>query len=69
MTKDPKADKTKPRFLDRGHPFFAKTWVRMLTVALPGGMAALDFTMGNPGWGVVFAGAAFWALWELFLRK
>ncbi len=35
----------KPRFLDRNHPFFAKVWVRGLTVLLPAAMAALDFTM------------------------
>lgn len=58
----------KPRFLDRNHPFFAKVWVRGLTVLLPAAMAALDFTMGNPGWGLIFAAASLWALWELFLR-
>ena len=59
----------RPKFLDRDHPFFAKTWVRAATVALPAGMAVLDFTMGNPGWGVLFLAASGWALWELFLRK
>lgn len=64
MTENPK-----PKFLDRDHPFFKKAWVRALTVAAPTAMAALDFSMGNPGWGVLFAAAALWALWELFLRK
>lgn len=64
MTENPK-----PKFLDRDHPLFKKAWVRALTVAAPTAMAALDFSMGNPGWGVLFAAAALWALWELFLRK
>ena len=59
----------RPKFLDRDHPFFAKAWVRALTVALPAGMAVLDFAMGNPGWGVLFLATSGWALWELFLRK
>lgn len=59
----------KPKFLDRDHPFFAKTWVRALTVALPAGMAVLEFSTESPGFGILFAGAAGWALWELFLRK
>ena len=64
MTENPK-----PRFLDRDHPFFARVWVRVATVAVPAAMAVLDFAMGSPGWGVLFAGAAAWAAWELFLRK
>lgn len=59
----------RPKFLDRDHPFFAKTWVRVVTVACPAAMAALEFSMDSPGFGVLFAGAAGWALWELFLRK
>ncbi|NEY90494.1 hypothetical protein [Tabrizicola oligotrophica] len=65
----PKPGAVKPRFFDRDHPFFAKPWVRAVTVAVPGTMAVVDFTMGSPGWGVVFAGATAWALWELFLRR
>lgn len=57
------------KFLDRNHPMFRHLWVKLLTVGVPGGMAALEFSMGSPGWGVLFAGAAAWALWELFLRK
>jgi hypothetical protein len=64
MTKD-----QKPGFLDRSHPFFAKTWVRGLTVALACGMAILEFWAGSPGFGVLFGAAAAWALWELFLRR
>lgn len=63
------SENPKPKFLDRDHPFFAKTWVRVVTVAAPAAMGLLDFAMGNPGWGVLFAAASAWALWELFLRK
>jgi hypothetical protein len=59
----------RPKFIDRDHPFFARTWVRVLTVASPAAMAALEFSLQSPGFGVLFAGAAGWALWELFLRK
>ncbi|MEY4305015.1 MAG: hypothetical protein RIT52_1190 [Pseudomonadota bacterium] len=69
MTDDHKPEKSKPRFLDRDHVFFSKAWVRALTVAVPVLMAVMDFTMGSPGWGTVFAGSAVWALWELFLRR
>jgi hypothetical protein len=31
-------------------------------------MAALEFAMASPGFGILFAAAAAWALWELFLR-
>lgn len=64
MTQNPK-----PKFLDRDHPFFAKTWVRVGTVTAPVLMAALEFSNASPGWGVLFIGIAGWALWELFLRK
>ncbi len=56
------------KFLDRDHPMFRRTWVRVLTVAVPAVMAALEFSVSSPGWGVLFAAAAVWALWELFLR-
>lgn len=56
------------RFLDRDHPMFRRAWVRALTVAVPGLMAALEFSMNGPAWGILFGGAAIWALWELYLR-
>lgn len=60
---------SRQKFLDRDHPMFRKTWVRVLTVAFPTGMGALEFANESPGWGILFLGAAGWALWELFLRK
>ena len=56
------------KFLDRDHPMFRRVWVKVLTVAVPGLMAVLEFTMGGPGWAVVFGAASVWAAWELFLR-
>lgn len=56
------------KFLDRDHPFFRRKVARVLTIALPGAMAALEFGIGSPGWGILFAAAAAWALWELALR-
>lgn len=56
------------KFLDRDHPMFRRTWVRVLTVAVPGVMTVLEFSAGSPGWGLLFGASAAWALWELFLR-
>lgn len=56
------------KFLDRDHPMFRRKWVRVVTVLVPGIMAVVEFSMGGPGWGVLFGAAAAWGLWELFLR-
>lgn len=56
------------KFLDRDHPMFRRRWVRVVTVAVPAVMAALEFSAASPGWGLLFAASAVWALWELFLR-
>ena len=52
------------KFLDRDHPMFRRLWVRVLTVAVPGVMALIEFSQGSPG-----CAAAAWALYELFLRR
>lgn len=59
----------RPKFLDRDHPFFARSWVRVVSVVIPAGMALLELANDSPGWALLFAAAAGWALWELFLRK
>ncbi len=56
------------KFLDRDHPMFRRLWVRVVTVAVPAVMALLEFSANSPGWGLLFAASAAWALWELFLR-
>ncbi len=57
------------KFLDRAHPMFRRTWVRVLTVAVPAVMTGVELLVGSPGWAMMFGGAAAYALWELFLRK
>ena len=57
------------KFLDRDHPMFRRLWVRVLTVAVPGVMALIEFTQGSPGRAAHFGAAAAWALYELFLRR
>lgn len=56
-------------FLDRDHPFFAKTLTRALTVALPLVWGGVEVWLGNPGWGALFVLASAVAGWELFIRK
>ncbi len=53
------------KFLDADHPFFAKAWVRWLTIAICAGMAVLEFSNGNPGWGGLFAAGGAWAFYVL----
>ncbi len=57
------------KFLDRDHPMFRRVWVRVLTVALPLGWAALEFANASPGFGILFGALGFYALYELFLRR
>lgn len=57
------------KFLDRDHPFFRKPWVRAVTVVFPAVWSVVEFSFGNPGWAMIFAAAAVWAAWELFLRR
>ena len=33
------------KFLDRDHPMFRRLWVRVLTVAVPGVMALIEFDL------------------------
>ncbi len=56
------------KFLDRNDPFFRKTWVRVVSVALPAFWALLEFYMRNAFWGLLFGALAAYAAYELFLR-
>ncbi len=56
------------KFLDADHPFFAKVWVRWITVLICAGMAAFEFTTGSSGWGVLFVGAGAWAFYVLIYQ-
>jgi hypothetical protein len=56
------------KFLDPDHPFFAVAWRRWLTVLLPAVWGGIEFWTGNPGWAMLFLGAAGYAAWVLVLR-
>lgn len=57
------------KFLDRDHPFFEKPVTRWLTTIIPIVWGLLEFSWGNPGWGILFIGAGAWAGYEFFIRK
>jgi hypothetical protein len=46
------------KFLDPDDPFFAKTWVRVVTVGLQ-----------DPLWGILFLAAGAYAGWMLFFKR
>jgi hypothetical protein len=54
------------KFLDANHPMFRRVWVRWATGVLPLGWGIFEF-VGNeaPFWGMLFAGAGAYALYEL----
>jgi hypothetical protein len=53
------------KFLDADHPFFARAWVRWITVLICAAMAVAEFATNSPGWGMLFAGAGAWAFYAL----
>jgi hypothetical protein len=57
------------KLLDPDHPMFARAWVRWLTALVPGLWAGLELWWGNPGWALLFAAAAAYALWVLVLSR
>jgi hypothetical protein len=56
------------KFLDRDHPMFRRTWVRVACVVVPSIWAVVEFAMQNPFWAILFAAMAVYAAYELFLR-
>ena len=56
-------------FLDPNHPMFRRPWARWATVLVPAAWAVMEFLGGNPGWGILFAAAAAYAFWGLFLNR
>jgi hypothetical protein len=56
------------KFLDRNDPFFRRKWVRVVSVAIPGVWAVVEFSLSNPFWGLIFAAMAAYAAYELFFR-
>ncbi|MBL9049162.1 MAG: hypothetical protein JNK19_03515 [Tabrizicola sp.] len=58
------------KFLDPNDPFFAKAWVRWVTVLLPLGWAVVEFFwQGSPFWGILFLAAGVYAGWMLFFKR
>lgn len=57
------------KFLDPNDPFFAKPWVRWVTVLLPLGWAAVELWQGSPFWGMLFLAAGLYAGWQLFFNR
>lgn len=57
------------KFLDPNDPFFARAWVRWVTVLLPLGWAGVEFWQGAPLWGVLFLAAGLYAGWQLFILR
>lgn len=56
------------RFLDPNDPFFRPAPIRWATVLLPGAWCGVELWSGNPGWAVLFGGAAAWAFYELIWK-
>jgi hypothetical protein len=57
------------RLIDPNHPFFARPWVRWVSVAVPALWGAVEFLwVGDPFWGLLFLGVGGLAFWELILR-
>jgi hypothetical protein len=56
------------KFLDRNHPIFRKSWVRIVSVGLPALWSVVEFSMQNPFWGLLFGALAAYAVYELYLR-
>ncbi len=56
------------KFLDRDHPMFRSTWVRVVAVGLPLAWSIVEFAGGSPGFGILFGALGVYALYELFLK-
>lgn len=56
------------KLLDANHPMFRRPWVRWATALVPLGWAGVEFSLGSPGWGMIFAAAGAYAFYVLVLR-
>jgi hypothetical protein len=58
------------KFLDPNDPFFARAWVRWVTVLVPVGWGLMEFFwLGSPFWGILFLAAGAYAGWQLFYNR
>lgn len=55
------------RLFDLRHPFFLPLWRRAVTVAVAGGWAVFELSVGNTGWAMLFGAAALWCGYEFFV--
>ncbi|WP_454850454.1 hypothetical protein [Rhizobium binxianense] len=53
------------QLIDPNHPAYRRLWVRILIVAVCLGWAVLEFTTGDPFWGVLAGGAGVYAAYVL----
>jgi hypothetical protein len=56
------------KLLDASHPFFIPVWRRWATGVLPIIWGCAEFYFGSPGWGILFAAAGAYALYELIFK-
>ncbi len=56
------------KLLDRNDPFFAKPWVRAISVLFPLIWGIVEFFNDSPGWGILFVAAGAYAAYELYFR-
>ena len=56
------------KFLDRDHPFFARPWIRWLSVLFPLIWGGVELWVGLAVWGVLLLVLGVWAAWELLIR-
>ena len=58
------------KFLDPDDPFFARAWVRWVTVLLPFAWGIFEFAwLGSPFWGLMFFALGAYAGWMLFFQR
>lgn len=56
------------KLLDPNDPFFRKPATRWVTVLVPLAMAALEMSMGSPGWAMLFLATGVFAFWVLIVK-
>ncbi|MDM9628976.1 hypothetical protein QTL95_24050 [Rhizobium sp. S152] len=54
------------QLIDPNHPAYRPLWVRILIVGVCLGWSVLEFTKGDPFWGVLSCGAGVYAAYMLF---
>jgi hypothetical protein len=53
-------------FFDPQHPWFKPLWVRILMIAICFGWALMEFTTKSTLWGIAFAAAGAYLVWQFF---